>query len=335
MITDKEQLHQAVECLEDMYTALGSLKREVLPLNPQQFALMAEGPLDQIRQLQEQIDAYTGESLAAELTADVWLKLEGRNIKWPETPTSVLTAVLDSLRKGVQLVAEFLATGQLTTRPTDDLKQACDLRVVAFQPGSLQVGLILPVPEDPPLPIDEEPSVAERALAEFLEVAAWAAADTDLAELDRKIVNPVERRVVLNAVKPLAPRPRGSVQSIQISGRFRPAGTPVRLTRRVHTRIDSAIDHLVSTQVETHEGDLREIDLDNHSFILRNAGQGELRCSFDDDILEAAKEALDSRVQVTGSRPVDEIRRRYAPLRVSRLEIVDEVEPQDVLRDST
>ena len=58
MIQNDKQLHQAFDQLERMGRALATLRAEVLPLNAQQFALMAEGPLDEIQRLQKQIDAY-------------------------------------------------------------------------------------------------------------------------------------------------------------------------------------------------------------------------------------------------------------------------------------
>lgn len=58
MITDDDQLQQAVEGLGRMYRAMAALRAEVLPVNTRQFALMAEGPVDEIRRLHAQIDAY-------------------------------------------------------------------------------------------------------------------------------------------------------------------------------------------------------------------------------------------------------------------------------------
>jgi hypothetical protein len=52
-----------------MYRALAALRREVKPKSEQWFAVMAEGPLDMIAQLKEEIEAYTGETAARELLA--------------------------------------------------------------------------------------------------------------------------------------------------------------------------------------------------------------------------------------------------------------------------
>jgi hypothetical protein len=69
MMTDDKELSQTMEQLERMYRALAALRRDVYPFNPQQFALLAEGPEEEIRRLQEAIDIYTGRNELAELQA--------------------------------------------------------------------------------------------------------------------------------------------------------------------------------------------------------------------------------------------------------------------------
>ena len=69
MITNDAELGQALEQMERMYRALAALRRDVYPINPRQFALLAEGPQDELERFQEQIDAYTGRSELAELHA--------------------------------------------------------------------------------------------------------------------------------------------------------------------------------------------------------------------------------------------------------------------------
>ena len=54
------KLDQAFEQLHALYKALSALRDDVLPRDPKLFILLAEGPLSQIRQLQQQIDEYTG-----------------------------------------------------------------------------------------------------------------------------------------------------------------------------------------------------------------------------------------------------------------------------------
>ena len=56
MIETSEQVYQAIEQMGRMQRILESYRNEILAKNPRNFALLAEGPLDQLRQLQKQID---------------------------------------------------------------------------------------------------------------------------------------------------------------------------------------------------------------------------------------------------------------------------------------
>ena len=58
MIETPEQLYQAIEQMGRMQRVLESYRNEILTQNPRNFALLAEGPLEQLRQLQQQIDEY-------------------------------------------------------------------------------------------------------------------------------------------------------------------------------------------------------------------------------------------------------------------------------------
>lgn len=52
-------LTQTVEQLERMTEALGALRKELLPGQPKKFAILAEGPLEEMRRLQDQIEQLT------------------------------------------------------------------------------------------------------------------------------------------------------------------------------------------------------------------------------------------------------------------------------------
>lgn len=58
MIDTAEKLYQAIEQMGRMQRILESYRNEILGQHPRNFALIAEGPLEQIRQLQVQIDEY-------------------------------------------------------------------------------------------------------------------------------------------------------------------------------------------------------------------------------------------------------------------------------------
>jgi len=66
MNTTEAVLDQTVEQLERMNAALIALRRELLPRQPRKFAILAEGPLDEIRRLRDEIEHLTGNLAAAE-----------------------------------------------------------------------------------------------------------------------------------------------------------------------------------------------------------------------------------------------------------------------------
>ena len=80
MIQNDAELDQAVDCLKLMYRALASLRRDILSVNPQRFALFAEGPQDEIAKLQADIDDYTGRAFLATF------KYGAVNPDWPGYP---------------------------------------------------------------------------------------------------------------------------------------------------------------------------------------------------------------------------------------------------------
>jgi hypothetical protein len=58
MIETTEQAQQAIEQMGRMQRILESYRADILPKNPRNFAIFAEGPLDEIRKLQAEIDQY-------------------------------------------------------------------------------------------------------------------------------------------------------------------------------------------------------------------------------------------------------------------------------------
>jgi hypothetical protein len=58
MIENTAQLEQALEQMGRMQRILDSYRADILPKNPRNFAVFAEGPLDEIRKLQAEISEY-------------------------------------------------------------------------------------------------------------------------------------------------------------------------------------------------------------------------------------------------------------------------------------
>lgn len=60
-------LTQTVEQLEAMNGALAALRRELLPAQPKKFAILAEGPLEEIRRLSDEIERLTADISASKV----------------------------------------------------------------------------------------------------------------------------------------------------------------------------------------------------------------------------------------------------------------------------
>ena len=58
MIDTEAQLKQAIEQIQGLCRAIETLRADVFSKNPRNFAVLAEGPLDEIRKLQADIDDY-------------------------------------------------------------------------------------------------------------------------------------------------------------------------------------------------------------------------------------------------------------------------------------
>jgi hypothetical protein len=326
------ELDVTLEQLARMHRALGELNRERARYGDAWFAVMAEGPLDEIARLETELARLTGraeiDAAAADARAELWMRIAGKDLHWPNARTSVLTSLLDTLRKGVQVVAEWCATREVSKRPTNSLKDACDFEIVALAPGSVRVGVQLPeLPSQQQLPLESGRDAAREALELYLSVASWAADPGGTSStLDDRVADPVLRRLLLAQVKRLLPRPRGRVDLVELSGRAVPGHATVHLDRGAHDRIDAMLVAEPDAMVETLEGDLREIDLDNRTFVLRNLrdqhGSMQVACAYSADLDESAYEAIDRRVEVVAERKI-EARRGTLPLKVVRLSILD------------
>ena len=251
MIENDTQFDQTQRLLRLMQDALRSLRAEVLPKNKRNFAVLAEGPLEEIRRLQAEIDAYTGVTTALEAQSQIWLRLIGDQLHWPAVPTSLLTSYLESFRKGVLAVAEFLQNGQISGgRPTEVLEMACDFEVVAVRSGSICVGLRLPEVDSGALPPHQHVNMADQALDEFLKVAAWAASWEMDEVLDIGMADSMKRRVLLEALEPFLPR--GQVEAIELSGWRVRGPSSIKLTRDTKAKVDAAIQQTIQERPVEH-----------------------------------------------------------------------------------
>jgi hypothetical protein len=58
MISSEPELQQAIEQMQRLEQVLAGLRRKIEPDNAALFAVMAEGPMDMLQELEEQVDAW-------------------------------------------------------------------------------------------------------------------------------------------------------------------------------------------------------------------------------------------------------------------------------------
>jgi hypothetical protein len=75
MIETEDGFRLTLEQLQRMSRALGLLYDDTFPKNPRNFALLAEGPLDQIQQLVDELEQYR-----ASLSASPPARSRGRRV---------------------------------------------------------------------------------------------------------------------------------------------------------------------------------------------------------------------------------------------------------------
>ena len=67
MIENDDQLNQTRLAINDLEAVLAALKRDVLPLNAERFAVMAEPVVEHIHELRQQVEEYVGVNAALQI----------------------------------------------------------------------------------------------------------------------------------------------------------------------------------------------------------------------------------------------------------------------------
>jgi hypothetical protein len=324
MIHNDEHLQETRLAIANLESVLASLKHDVLPKNPERFAIMAEPAVVDIMKLRAEVDEYIGLTAARFEEAEFWMRLSGQVLWFGDAPASIVGTALKILRSGILSVAEFRKARTAAAIPASVLKEACDPRIVTWTSGSLRVGLRLP-----DVLHQAAGEHAREALYLYLDAAAWVGSGTDVEQLEDRISDSEFRRLLLNQVSRLIPRQQGGLESVELSGR-RMGPVPIVLRRDDRKRVRIAVERsaqqdLLDTEtLITVEGLLREIDLDRRTFIIRDRAAGtQIPCQTppeSDDLLDIAKQALDHRVLVVGKRAKPIKKGRFQPLDVLEIE---------------
>jgi len=304
MIADDRQLRQTRQELTRLEEDLISLQREVLPVNPERFHLMAEAYVDHIIDLRGQIDEYIGIKAYQDKLQGVWLRLIGPSIQLGSASTSILTNTIENFRKSLRSITATLK-GEMPFRRgglSKDVETSCDLVIIGLTTGSLRVGLGLP-PERQISLFDTQEDPVMKAIDTFMEVASWASSSDLSPVLSKSIEDSPSRDYILRQVMNMAPSKKLPVDTIEFSGTLVHLPKVPLLTRGARARLRDAIAKEPGAEYMEAIGTIREIDLDAMRFFLRErpGNAPALRCAVSDEMLEDAKAALGEKVKVAGT----------------------------------
>ena len=302
MITTDKELELTRQALRLAESALASYRRDILPHNERNYRLFSATTIDLIYSIRGEIDEYLGIVRETELM----IALEGFDIFVDMTPAGIITRAIDTFRHSLGTVIGVLdaeTTPGTVARPADWIDRLCDLTLGGVGTAKLQVSLDLPIRCVTQLGEDEH-RLLQEAVTMLFDALAWAAEEQAVpSSLER--LPPAARLSVMGAVARLAPL-TGPVERIvyrrRSDGR---GGSALRatLTQQSRQRVRREMDRLAADlDFDGAEGVIRQIDLDGHTFTLRERPDGlpELLCAFRDDLAETVKELLDCRVKVSG-----------------------------------
>lgn len=295
-----DKVMQALGEIVRLHGALSNLKGEIGPEGVRQFELLAEGPLAEIRQLQEQIDSYLWEADTA-----FFIRIDGAGFEWHNASLAVIADTFNSIQKSFQGVA--LKFSRLREYSKRVVKEATALRLVTTQLGSLKIGLRFPERQD-----DEQQPDLSNVVKLYLELAEWASGVESSKKIEEILPDQIERADVLQAFGRLIPN-TSHVEFIELySSKFDmpPARVTVAARKKIHAaRTEALAEVAVSTDLPLRSrqpeaetsGRIREVNLDTLTLTLRQRGPlADITCSFESNLADTVRWLLDRDVLVSG-----------------------------------
>jgi len=308
MITDDRQLKQTQQELDRLEEDLMSLQREVYPVNPERFHLMAEAYVDHIIELRSQIDEYIGVMAYQNMIPGVWMRLIGPSIQLGTASASILTSTIESFRKSIRSITAILKGERPYKKGllSKDVETSSDLVIVGLMTGSLKVGLSLP-PERQVSLFDVHKEPVAKAIDTFMEIVSWTSSSDLSLALPSSISDLPSRDYILRQVMNMAPSKRMPVDFIEFSGTLVHMPKAPVLSVEARSRLRNVIAKVPGAEYMEAIGAIREIDLDSMKFYLRERPDNAppLHCAVSEDMLEDAKAALGERVKLAGSKKMD------------------------------
>lgn len=297
MIENIDQKIQTENQIEKLGDALSVLKEKLLPNRGEQFKAMASGYINKIRELREEIDEFTGMSIFNIPPKDINIHLIGPTIGYGNAPISIISQYLNNFRKSLQIIYSALNKISYKTNPPKEITNACDFSLLAFNKGSVNISLGLPMQQLNFLNLNSD---INNSVDFYFSVLKWA--NSSFKEDEINIDSDIRDKTLISIIKTL-PDDK-NIKEITFSGDIIKSYGKIivnkntkRIIRDLLTKPDT------NEEKVTLEGRIREVDLDRESFILRdikNSDFNQITCNMSKAVAEQPKDYLDSSVMITG-----------------------------------
>lgn len=248
--------------------------------------------------------------------ADLSLEFTGPATRVHHPKASLVRRSLEKAQRQVTTVTRSIA-GIMENSPDQKrffIKPEFELGFtsLAFN-HALRIGLTLPEPSDDNLLNTEDPIyVAINKAVESIHAVSYSLAEGNTEEEINEIASeliddPKVRDTALAAVKDMSPSARSQIESIRIGGRGRKTEEVKPITYESRQKLHHLLAKptVKGREVIELSGTIRELDLDNRRFELRNIDDSyilnDVRCIYGDKVKEGnARKWLGESVEVKG-----------------------------------
>ncbi|SDQ06995.1 hypothetical protein [Virgibacillus salinus] len=297
-LEEKEFLNKQIMHLEN---ALADLKDKLLPHNPEMFEIMSSSYIEKIKEFRSEIDEFIGFQVIEKIDrSDIVIRLQGPEIGFGNAPISVVSSILEEVRKGFQNLYSFKQGYRNLTKIPNYISKACDMSLTNVREGSLQIALQRPTEQ---LSLLDEKTDFERTAELYLTAASWAASHGSVDAIKKEIPDIELREMALKSVLRLIPNSSKKINRVHLYGSL--IKKDIFLTKITRDYIIENLSKEIEEEViYTFEGRVREVDLDKGSFRLRELkGEeniNEIIGHISDSLLDDLKENLDDVVVIRG-----------------------------------
>lgn len=302
MINNHEDFDHVSKQLKRLETILADLRNRLLPHNAQMYELMASGYVQRIAEFRKEIDFYLGiqESQDEVRKADFVVRLVGPAIGSGTAPISVVSHVLDELRKGFQDIYAYNLGYRSTRKLPVDIQQKCDMSLSALMVGSLQVALQRPLEQ---ITLFSEESDFDKTAQLYLKAAKWACEKTPTEVIKQELPNDELRDVIMKSVLRIIPKNSKKLNLLHIYGPLVKENIYLNVTSRNYL-INNISNKSEEEVICSFKGRIREVDLDKGSFRMRDISDDENTVEVigfvNETLLDDLKEALDELAIIKG-----------------------------------